>query len=66
MNKIVLERMNHTPRMTVPITPVSETHRQKVMMNKKLFNDCGRKVLITDQTNFRDCENPFRDYSLTL
>ena len=41
--------------------------QQGKQLRAKLFNNApGRKELITNQTNFRDIENPFADYSLSL
>ena len=31
-----------------------------------MYQRIGRKEVITNQTNFRDIDNPFADYSLTL
>ena len=35
-------------------------------LRARLYNNAGRKEIITNKTNFRDIENPFADYSLTL
>ena len=35
-------------------------------MKKKLWRNNARKEMISNQTNFRDIENPFADYSFTL
>jgi len=34
--------------------------------SKQLFNNSGRKELISNATNFRDIDNPFGNYSMTL
>jgi len=36
------------------------------MLRARLYNQAGRKEIITNKTNFRDIENPFGDYSMTL
>ena len=35
-------------------------------MKKKLWRNNARKEMISNQTNFRDIESPFADYSFTL
>ena len=36
------------------------------MLRARLFNNAGRKEIISNKTNFRDIENPFADHSMTL
>ena len=40
--------------------------QQGRMLRARLFNNVGRKEIISNKTNFRDIENPFADYSLSL
>ena len=40
--------------------------QQGRMLRARLFNNAGRKEIISNKTNFRDIENPFADYSLSL
>ena len=40
--------------------------QQGMQLRAKMFTGAGRKALISNMTNFRDIENPFSDYSLTL